>query len=277
MIFEEPPSGQLKRATIAGYDPPRRRVSAPPRDGPRPRAAPEASRMPRRCSAACRPPPRCLAAPAGLAACGDEEQGIDEPAREGLAIELGGVDYNVFITRELNPKIPPDNAYLTAPSPRRARRSTACSCRRATRRSDDGARPSTSSSSKDNQGNKFEPEPLPEDNQFAYTPRELDPEECIPEAGSVAQLGPDRRLDAAVPVPAPEHREPPAGARDRAGRREAHLRAGHLGARASVAALHEPASSTTRAAGAAVAPPAPAPTSITADRDLRGGRPGRRP
>jgi hypothetical protein len=43
---------------------------------------------------------------------------------------------------------------------------------------------------KDNQENTFEPEPLPEDNQFAYTPRTLDPEECIPEAGSVAQLGP---------------------------------------------------------------------------------------
>ena len=37
----------------------------------------------------------CLAALAGgLTACGnkDEEQGVDEPAREGLAIEMGGVD-----------------------------------------------------------------------------------------------------------------------------------------------------------------------------------------
>jgi len=43
---------------------------------------------------------------------------------------------------------------------------------------------------KDNQDNSFQPEPLPLDNQFAYTARTLDPEECIPEAGSVAQLGP---------------------------------------------------------------------------------------
>ena len=42
----------------------------------------------------------------------------------------------------------------------------------------------------DNQGNEFEPEELPEDNQFAYHPRELLPHECIPAAGSVAQLGP---------------------------------------------------------------------------------------
>ena len=40
-----------------------------------------------------------VAAPLGLVACGDEHPGIDEPAREGLAIELGGVDYTVFITR----------------------------------------------------------------------------------------------------------------------------------------------------------------------------------
>ena len=43
---------------------------------------------------------------------------------------------------------------------------------------------------KDNQGNEFEPEELPEDNAFAYHARELEPNECIPEAGSVAQLGP---------------------------------------------------------------------------------------
>jgi hypothetical protein len=89
------------------------------------------------------------AASVGLLSCNDKEPGIDEPAREGLAIGLDGIDYTVFITRELNPKITPDNAYVT----------------------DD-------------------PEPLPADNQFAYTPITLDPEECIPEAGSVAQLGP---------------------------------------------------------------------------------------
>jgi hypothetical protein len=42
----------------------------------------------------------------------------------------------------------------------------------------------------DNQGNEFEPEELPEENHFAYHARELLPDECIPEAGSVAQLGP---------------------------------------------------------------------------------------
>ena len=57
----------------------------------------------------------CLAAvPAGVAACGtaDEQPGVDHPAREGLALELNGVTYNVFITRQLNPRIPPDDAYV---------------------------------------------------------------------------------------------------------------------------------------------------------------------
>ena len=55
---------------------------------------------------------------------------------------------------------------------------------------DDAPDRSTSFSIKDNQGNEFEPEELPEDNQFAYHAGELLPDECIPEAGSVAQLGP---------------------------------------------------------------------------------------
>jgi uncharacterized lipoprotein YehR (DUF1307 family) len=64
--------------------------------------------LPKRTAAAC-----VLVLAASLAACGtkDEEQGVEEPAREGLALPLGGVEYNVFITRQLNPKIPPDDAF----------------------------------------------------------------------------------------------------------------------------------------------------------------------
>ncbi len=42
----------------------------------------------------------------------------------------------------------------------------------------------------DNQGNEFEPIELEEDNAFAYHPTKLRGNECIPEEGSVAQLGP---------------------------------------------------------------------------------------
>ena len=70
------------------------------------------ARMPRRL-----PVLLCLVAVgAGAAACGeaDVEQGVEEPAREGLALELEGIEYNVFITRELNPRVAPDDAYVEA-------------------------------------------------------------------------------------------------------------------------------------------------------------------
>jgi hypothetical protein len=146
------------------------------------------ARMPRRL-----PMLLCLAVLAvGLAACGeaDVDQGVEEPAREGLALELQGLEYNVFITRELNTRIPPDNAYVEAGTDA-AKGETlygvflqVCNKTHETHQSVDGFK------IVDNQGNEFEPEELPEDNQFAYHSVELEPTECIPEAGSVAQLGP---------------------------------------------------------------------------------------
>jgi hypothetical protein len=129
-----------------------------------------------------------LAAPIGLA-CGKEEHpGVEEPAREGIAIDMGGVAYNVFITRELNPKITPDSAYVSEEAaPGEALYGVfleACNV------SDEPREIASTFTLHDNQGNEFEPEPLPEDNQFAYNARELLPKECIPQAGSVAQLGP---------------------------------------------------------------------------------------
>jgi len=125
----------------------------------------------------------------GTVACGDEEQGVDEPAREGLALELDGIDYNVFITRQLNPAIQEDRAYFEGPEPAAGENLYGVFLQ-ACNNSKEPRGVSDSFTVKDSQGNEFEPEELPEENQFAYTPHELDPEECIPEAGSVAQLGP---------------------------------------------------------------------------------------
>ena len=134
----------------------------------------------------------CLAALAGgLTACGnkDEEQGVDEPAREGLAIEMGGVDYNVFITRQLNTKITPDKAYFDGPEAAKGETLYGVFIQ-VCNRSDDTHPTAADFKIKDAQGNEFEPEELPEDNAFAYHAGELEPNECIPEPGSVAQLGP---------------------------------------------------------------------------------------
>jgi hypothetical protein len=129
-----------------------------------------------------------VAAPLGLAACGDEHPGVDEPAREGLALPLDGVDYNVFITRQLNPRVAPDGAYVTEePPPGQTLYGVFI---QVCNNSDESRETVSHFVVKDNQENEFEPEELPEDNHFAYQPRRLEPKECIPEAGSVAQLGP---------------------------------------------------------------------------------------
>jgi hypothetical protein len=131
-----------------------------------------------------------VAAPLGLAACGnaDVELGVEEPAREGLALELDGVDYNVFITRQLNPRVAPDGAYVAVePPPGETFYGVFI---QVCNNSDEAHETVEDFVVKDNQENEFEPEELPDDNHFAYHARTLDPKECIPEAGSVAQLGP---------------------------------------------------------------------------------------
>jgi hypothetical protein len=105
-----------------------------------------------------------------------------------LAIELDGVQYNVFITRQLNPNITPDDAYVSDnAAPGQTLYGVFIEVCNA---SEEQRTPSEEFVILDNQDNRFEPEELPEDNQFAYHARTLDPDECIPEAGSVAQLGP---------------------------------------------------------------------------------------
>ena len=125
----------------------------------------------------------------GAAACGGECPGVGEPAREGLALPLGGVDYNVFITRQLNTEIPPDDAYYKGPPPPKGQTLYGVFIQ-VCNHSDRPLPTASHFKVVDAQGNEFEPSQLPADNDFAYRPKRLDPKQCIPEAGSVAQLGP---------------------------------------------------------------------------------------
>jgi hypothetical protein len=127
----------------------------------------------------------------GLAACesNQSELGVKSPAREGLAIPLEGVNYNVFITRELNLRIQPDEAYYKGPEPPGDQTLygvflQVCNKGKTPRPT---ARDFTIV---DNQGNTFHPTPLPADNPFAYHAATLPPGQCIPAAGSPAQQGP---------------------------------------------------------------------------------------
>jgi hypothetical protein len=137
-----------------------------------------------------------LALAAGAVACGeaDVEQGVEEPAREGLALELEGIEYNVFITRELNPRVTPDDAYVEADIEPGKDETLYGVFLQACNRTDEPHTAVSRFKIVDNQGNEFEPEQLPLDNKFAYHAKELLPDECLPKAGSVAQLGPSAGL-----------------------------------------------------------------------------------
>jgi len=124
-----------------------------------------------------------------LAACG-KEQGVEEPAREGLAIDIGGINYNVFITRQLNLDIPPDKAYYKGP-PAKPGNALYGIFLQACNISENEDRTTTDDFVvEDNQGNEFEPIEPDEENAFAYRSVKLQGEECLPEEGSVAQFGP---------------------------------------------------------------------------------------
>jgi hypothetical protein len=122
-----------------------------------------------------------------LAACGAEE---DQAHREGLALPLEGVTYNVFITRQLNLEDVEDMGYVEG-LPGAPPGSTyygvfleACNV---------AEEPVTTASTfriVDTTGEEFEPLQLDEDNSYSYEPTDLEPGDCIPPEGSLAASGP---------------------------------------------------------------------------------------
>jgi hypothetical protein len=132
-----------------------------------------------------------LALATGLSACGEESGSLSKPSREGLAIPVAGVDYNIFITRELNLAIQPDRAYYKGPPapPGKVLYGVflqACSHSKKRVRTLN----TRNFLVEDNQGNKYYPKELPKDDAFAYQPAMVSEEQCIPQPGSVAQQGP---------------------------------------------------------------------------------------
>lgn len=114
---------------------------------------------------------------------------MKEPAREGLAIPVGEVEYNVFLTRQMNFEIVPDKAYFDGP-PAPPGSAYYGIFLQACNTSDEPQQTARHLVVKDNQDREFEPVEVPEDNQFAYRPARLAPGKCVPQTGSVAELGP---------------------------------------------------------------------------------------
>ena len=112
-----------------------------------------------------------------------------EAVREGLDVPLEGVVYNVYMTRQLNLRDAEDRGYAKLPEP--APGSTYYGVfLQACNRDDEEHLAAATMRVVDSQENEYEPVHLPEDNIFAYHPRKLLPQECIPQVGSLADTAP---------------------------------------------------------------------------------------
>lgn len=139
----------------------------------------------------------CLAATVLLSGCFlKEEHEHGEPLREGLDVRVGGIDYNVFITRELNLELPDDRGYWQgeeAPPGFSLYGVFLQACNRSDQdpELEDGTYETVEHFKVvDTQGNEYEPLEAEESNEFLYEPAALAPGECVPTIGSLAQQGP---------------------------------------------------------------------------------------
>ena len=137
----------------------------------------------------------CAAFAASLSGCFLEPE-EEEAKREGLAVRVDGIDYTVFITRELNPSLADDSGYWQGPEAKPGFALYGVFIQACNRSDDDddlddGTYETTEEFVVvDTQGNEYEPLEADEENVFQYHADSLEPGECIPQIGSLAQQGP---------------------------------------------------------------------------------------
>ncbi len=134
----------------------------------------------------------CVAALAFLTGCGANLR-ENNAGREGAPEKVGKIEYNVYITRELNLKDVEDSGYYKGPEapPGYALYGVfLTACNPATSSSTPNIPAATDFTVIDTQGNRFKPVPLPTDNVFAYHGVPLKHDACIPKIGSLASSAP---------------------------------------------------------------------------------------
>jgi hypothetical protein len=134
----------------------------------------------------------CVSAVLLLSGCGSNPR-ENNAGREGLPEKIGKLEYNVYITRELNLRDVEDSGYYTgaeAPPGFALYGVFLTACNPATSSSTPSIPASGDFTIVDTQGNRFKPVPLPVTNIFAYHARSLKHRACIPKAGSLASSGP---------------------------------------------------------------------------------------
>ena len=122
---------------------------------------------------------------------GDERAFVSgEATREGIAVELDGVDYEVFITRQLNVRDPEDKQYFQGPPAPPGNAYYGVFLRACALEEAEGAVTTDRIKVVDIRGKVYEPLPLEPDNPFAYRREPLQGGECLPNQASATSFGP---------------------------------------------------------------------------------------
>jgi hypothetical protein len=130
-----------------------------------------------------------------IAGCGNADEPTSEGETEAIYLELGGLQYQVQISRQLNPADVTDRSFVQGATDAALDGAEETWFGVFVRVKNDGDVPAQSTADfeiHDTQGNEYEPIPLDESNSFRYQPVELQPDAMIPEPGSVAFNGPIR-------------------------------------------------------------------------------------
>jgi hypothetical protein len=139
----------------------------------------------------------CAATAVSLSGCFlEEEKEEGEPLREGLAVKVGGIEYTVYITRELNPSMPDDSGYWQGEEAKPGFALYGVFLQACNRSDDDDELADDTYEATDDftvvdtQGNEYDPLEVDENNVFHYHAGPVEPGQCIPQTGSLAQQGP---------------------------------------------------------------------------------------
>jgi hypothetical protein len=131
-----------------------------------------------------------------LNACGNADEPASEGETEAVYLELGGLQYQVQISRQLNPFDVEDRAYVqgaaAATTPLGGDDTWFGVFVRVYNAGDDPREATSDFEISDTQGNVYEPVPLDDSNAFRYQPAELAEDAMIPTPGSIAYNSPIR-------------------------------------------------------------------------------------
>ena len=121
-----------------------------------------------------------------LAGCGEEEDELD--VIEGEPVELGGIEYNVVISRFLNPEDTEDVEYLVGEPPPGPEQLYLGVFIQISNEGEDPVEVSDDFTVVDTRGTEFEP--VPSDSPYAFEVTTLEPGDELPVPDSTGATGP---------------------------------------------------------------------------------------